>query len=313
MGSDEHFLDDSMPVLDDEEMEDLYRHFLLDDMPEEDDGDEDFEPPLVDEEDEGEEAGVRRRNIQARELNDLVQDACKQLGPPVSPPGLRESVLDQLSMHFQLLVQTGILAAKESSAHGAQKMASLGMLEHLACGSGKRGQQGLRTRSRIKSSMMFWDPNGEGLCPLGIPGLLPRRSLRDDITGAWRLRRPNGNLQAAVERLMVSRDSGAETMSPSRSSKAPPGFSMVEDRLLCRGIHLHGVDWEAIKANLLPHRPTEALKHRYTVLSGWASTHGATHAEAVSQVSSLPWTQQEDLELRCAVQKHGKKMGPHCP
>ena len=30
---DVHFLD-SVPVLDDEEMEDLYRHFLLDDMPE---------------------------------------------------------------------------------------------------------------------------------------------------------------------------------------------------------------------------------------------------------------------------------------
>lgn len=44
-----------------------------------DDGDEDFEPPLVDEDEEGEEAGVRRRNIQARELNDLVQDACKQV------------------------------------------------------------------------------------------------------------------------------------------------------------------------------------------------------------------------------------------
>lgn len=28
------FLDESLPVLDDEEMEDLYRHFLLDDMPE---------------------------------------------------------------------------------------------------------------------------------------------------------------------------------------------------------------------------------------------------------------------------------------
>lgn len=45
----------------------------------EDDGDEDFEPPPVDEEEEGEEAGVRRRNIQARELNDLVQDAYKQV------------------------------------------------------------------------------------------------------------------------------------------------------------------------------------------------------------------------------------------
>lgn len=47
----------------------------------EDDGDEDFEPPPVDEEEEGEEAGVRRRNIQARELNDLVQDAYKQVTP----------------------------------------------------------------------------------------------------------------------------------------------------------------------------------------------------------------------------------------
>eukprot|EP00903_Cladosiphon_okamuranus_P014872 g13771.t1 len=30
-------------------------------------------------------------------------------------------------------------------------------------------------------------------------------------------------------------------------------------------------------------------------------------SEPVSQVCSLPWTQQEDLELMCAVQKHGKK------
>lgn len=28
------FLDESLPALDDEEMEDLYRHFLVDDMPE---------------------------------------------------------------------------------------------------------------------------------------------------------------------------------------------------------------------------------------------------------------------------------------
>lgn len=50
----------------------------------EDDGDEDFEPPVVDEDEEGEEAGVRRRNIQARELNDLVQDAYKQVPGGVS-------------------------------------------------------------------------------------------------------------------------------------------------------------------------------------------------------------------------------------
>lgn len=45
----------------------------------EDDADEDFKPSPVDEEEEGEEAGVRRRNIQARELNDLLQDAYKQV------------------------------------------------------------------------------------------------------------------------------------------------------------------------------------------------------------------------------------------
>lgn len=45
----------------------------------EDDGDEDFEPPVGEEEEEGEEAGVRRRNIQARELTDLLQDAFKQV------------------------------------------------------------------------------------------------------------------------------------------------------------------------------------------------------------------------------------------
>lgn len=45
-----------------------------------DDGDEDFEPSPVEDDDEGEEeAGVRRRNIQSRELNDLLQDAYKQV------------------------------------------------------------------------------------------------------------------------------------------------------------------------------------------------------------------------------------------
>lgn len=48
----------------------------------EDEGDDDFEPPAVDEEEECEEAGVRRRNIQARELNDLLQDAYKQVLAP---------------------------------------------------------------------------------------------------------------------------------------------------------------------------------------------------------------------------------------
>ena len=35
-----------------------------------------------------------------------------QLGPSTIPPGLRERVLDQLSMHFQQLIQTGILSVK---------------------------------------------------------------------------------------------------------------------------------------------------------------------------------------------------------
>ncbi|CAN0312386.1 unnamed protein product, partial [Ectocarpus fasciculatus] len=144
------FLDDSLPVLDDEEMEDLYRHFLLDDMPEEDDGDEDFEPPVVDDDEEGEEAGVRRRNIQARELNDLVQDAYKQLGTPAVSPGLRERVLDQLSMHFQLLVQTGVLASTAPPPKFRdQETACVGMLEHLASGSGKHAR---RTRARGKAT-----------------------------------------------------------------------------------------------------------------------------------------------------------------
>lgn len=53
----------------------LIPHLLFQD----DDGDEDFEPPPAEDEEEGEEAGVRRRNIQARELNDLLQDAYKQV------------------------------------------------------------------------------------------------------------------------------------------------------------------------------------------------------------------------------------------
>lgn len=55
-------------------------------MVQEDDADEDFEPSLleIDEEaeEEDEEAGVRRRNIQARELDDLLQDAYKQVTIP---------------------------------------------------------------------------------------------------------------------------------------------------------------------------------------------------------------------------------------
>lgn len=51
--------------------------------------------------------GVLRSTIAER------SPCCRlQLGPSVISPGLRERVLDQLSMHFQLLVQTGILAAK---------------------------------------------------------------------------------------------------------------------------------------------------------------------------------------------------------
>lgn len=52
-------------------------------------------------------------------LPNLSRDVCipcrachLQLGSSAVPPGLREKVLDQLSMHFQLLVQTGVLAAK---------------------------------------------------------------------------------------------------------------------------------------------------------------------------------------------------------
>ncbi|CAN0024073.1 unnamed protein product [Scytosiphon promiscuus] len=170
------FLDESLPALDEEEMEELYRHFLVDDMPEDDDGDEDFEPPLVDEEEEGEEAGIRRRNIQARELNDLVQDAYKQLGSSAISPGLRERVLDQLSMHFQLLIQTGILAAKATSNH--QYRASLGMLEHLAYGSGKTGKQARRTRAWGKINAVWCDPDCEDLFSLGVPGLSPFNTLR---------------------------------------------------------------------------------------------------------------------------------------
>lgn len=35
-----------------------------------------------------------------------------QLGPSAVSPGLKERVLDQLSMHFQLLAQTSILAVQ---------------------------------------------------------------------------------------------------------------------------------------------------------------------------------------------------------
>lgn len=68
-------------------------------MLQEDDGDEDFEPPLVDEEEEGEEAGVRRRNIQARELNDLMRDAYTQVTP--WPPTCRAFLDCNFSQRLQ--------------------------------------------------------------------------------------------------------------------------------------------------------------------------------------------------------------------
>ncbi|CAM9711823.1 unnamed protein product [Ectocarpus sp. 8 AP-2014] len=274
-------------------------------MPEEDDGDEDFEPPMVDEDEEGEEAGVRRRNIQARELNDLVQDAYKQLGTSAVSPGLRERVLDQLSMHFQLLVQTGVLASKAPSTCRDQETACVGMLEHLACGSGKHPR---RTRARGKATSIWWDLGGEDLTSVGIPGLLPCRTLRSDFTEAGRLCQARGDLQAALERLMNSRGAviwpqllpnemvmlggawphhrefhrgapsaaGATDDAEALSSPGAGGgrggaavasststvFSMVEDRLLCRGIHLYGEEWDEIRTNFLPHKPAGTLMRR---------------------------------------------------
>lgn len=49
-----------------------------------------------------------------------------QLGPSVVSPGLRERVLDQLSMHFQLLVQTSVFAAAKV---GVLKYVQLGVDE----------------------------------------------------------------------------------------------------------------------------------------------------------------------------------------
>ncbi|CAM9336558.1 unnamed protein product [Laminaria digitata] len=360
----------ALPALDASEME-LYQHFLLDDMPEEDDGDEDFEPP-VDEEEEGEEAGIRRRNIQSRELNDLLHDAYKQLGPSVISPGLRERVLDQLSMHFQLLVQTSVFAAKASPGCFKQGNASLGMLEHLACGLDNSNTQAPRTRASGKTSSMWWESVDEGRTAASIPGLLPSGTLAKDTKNCGRSSYPRGSSQQAVEELMslrgavvwpqllpgkmvdsatwdskqekgssskwgeqsvqaqpASQEDTSEGMggidssaldSPAGVSKAPAplevsAFSMVEDRLLCRGIHLYNVDWATIKDNILPHKSVEALMHRYAVLSGWASIHDASRAEPVSQVgcgmpvppSTLPWTEEEDLTLRSAVHQFGKK------
>ena len=123
-----HVLESLLLALDAEAMDDLYRHFLVDDMPEvkcftldrhnklalskravlfipwcasffvstgelwfvvyavfvlnrcqEDDCDEDFKPLAAEDEEEFEEAGVRSRTIQARELSDLLHDAFKQV------------------------------------------------------------------------------------------------------------------------------------------------------------------------------------------------------------------------------------------
>jgi len=47
----------------------------------------------------------------------------------------------------------------------------------------------------------------------------------------------------------------------------PVDFKLyIAHLILCppalRGVHGHGVEWDRIKANFLPHRPTKALMHR---------------------------------------------------
>lgn len=169
-------MEDTLPDLDEEEMEDLYRHFLMNELPEvgigcprrgspillspqpklterpaivlaitptkkftitsqllirsrfpplennnrevstrihsltrlfcqDDEADEDFEPPVLDEDEEGEEAGVRRRNIQARELNDLLQDAYKQVNCSL-----------MMRLHFDHILCRGIMCRKRLAA-----------------------------------------------------------------------------------------------------------------------------------------------------------------------------------------------------
>eukprot|EP00752_Nemacystus_decipiens_P014877 g13246.t1 len=326
------FLED-LPSMDAADMEDLYRHFLVDELPEDDDGDEDFEPP-PDEEEEGEEADTRRRNIQARELNDLLHDAFQQNGPSAIPPGLRERVLDQLSMHFQLLVQAAVLSVKAGCYEEAQR--ALGMLEHLHA-SCEEGDHRRRTRARGNSSTS-WDSLGDGLPAVSVPGLLPVGTLRRDIMEAGqRTSCVKGKSQQKVEHLMASRggviwpqllpggtrgritghvSTGAKNGGSHKTpldtrqacnSERPNTFSMVEDRLLCRGVHLHGVDWESIRENMLPHKSTADAMHRYTILSGWVSTTSTAERPPTGQGVASPWTFEEDWKLKNAVEMFGKK------
>lgn len=52
-------------------------------------------------------------------------------------------------------------------------------------------------------------------------------------------------------------------------------FLLVEPPQLRRGMHLHSVDWDTIKGNMLPHKSSDALMHRYirtVIIWSWYPT-----------------------------------------
>lgn len=52
-----------------------------------DDADEDFEPPPQEDDDDGDETAAQPRNIHARELTDLLEDAYNQVRSLIVIPG----------------------------------------------------------------------------------------------------------------------------------------------------------------------------------------------------------------------------------
>eukprot|EP00903_Cladosiphon_okamuranus_P013279 g12380.t1 len=59
--------------------------------------------------------------------------------------------------------------------------------------------------------------------------------------------------------------------------------------------------------NMLPHKSIAVLMHRYAVLSGWVSKDSTGDRTSTAQGGASPWTLDEDLKLRNAVEMFGKK------
>ncbi|CAM9178660.1 unnamed protein product [Choristocarpus tenellus] len=189
------FVHSTLPNLEPEEVEGLYEMFLRDNLPEDDEGDEDFEPTMLEEEEDGEENGVRRRGILTRELNDLLWDAYPELNPFVAPVGMRNKVVEQMSMHYQLLLQTALLAQEAGSKLGKVLDKSISLLESLATPQGSTREDRPRTRGSGGALPTgigeLWGLPTESPPPISIQGILPVGSARKEVeVMAWSLLLP---------------------------------------------------------------------------------------------------------------------------